>query len=498
MLTCKLGDSIINCYDGAHSKETLKSWANKNILVCSACGKPYEYCHGRIVHPYFRHKEKDQCEDKYSEAETEEHIEGKKSLYEWIKAQEGVCDAVLEAWLPETHQRPDIMFKYNGEKYVIEYQCTPIASQYLERHELYSAAGIHDIWILGTEKYLDKSEHASKNTHKTIEDYCSLYFDAILGVIVSNDLLNIDCVGYRIEPSSCYYQKESRNSIQSKRVTFDGCYDKYFIRIDSVCFSNGKIAITRLTEIEIKQYSDPIVRAEERKVEISRACNDYINTIFKYFEDKYDIDFYRMDRDFGFKSNLHYYEIGKTVNYPMVPLNKITYSKYGNVSSEILYFNVTSENTDDVIGYLECELGDEIERKLRLQEMRKEEKKRHQADIEMIKQRLQPYNSKKIYLLFLSDNNKLPASIRFKLVQNYYDDLLKTGEIILKTFQFLESKKADKFVLMIPRKRLCDNHGYRSFYKYYKDDNSKMDVLNDFISLGLTAFTYEDLMRDSI
>lgn len=98
--------------------------------------------------------DKNECEDKYSETETEEHLNGKRDLFEWIKKQPCVTDAILEGWIPETKQRPDIMFKFNGKQYVIEYQCSPIASEYIERHELYQAAGINDIWILGAEKYL--------------------------------------------------------------------------------------------------------------------------------------------------------------------------------------------------------------------------------------------------------------------------------------------------------------------------------------------------------
>lgn len=100
--------------------------------------------------------DKNECEDKYSEAETEEHLNGKRDLFEWIKKQNGVTNAVLEGWIPETKQRPDIMFEYEDKKYVIEYQCSPIASQYIERHELYQAVGINDIWICGTEKYFQK------------------------------------------------------------------------------------------------------------------------------------------------------------------------------------------------------------------------------------------------------------------------------------------------------------------------------------------------------
>lgn len=171
MLTANIGDKIVNCYDGTHNKETLKKWASKKIILCPACGKPYEYCHGRVKTPYFRHMEKDKCEDLYSETETQEHMDGKRDLFEWIKKQKGVKNAVLEAWLPETGQRPDIMFEYDDKKYVIEYQCSPISTGYHERHELYQAGGITDIWICGTEKYMQKNMRI-----KEIEQYACGYY----------------------------------------------------------------------------------------------------------------------------------------------------------------------------------------------------------------------------------------------------------------------------------------------------------------------------------
>ena len=185
MLTCLIGNEIINCYDGIHTKEQLKKWSKKKILSCPACGRPYEYCQGKIKSPYFRHKDKEECIDRYSESETEEHMQGKKDLYEWVKSQHGVTNAVLEAWISETKQRPDIMFEYDNKKYVIEYQCSPIASEYLERHELYNAAGILDIWICGTEKYLGRNKRLN-----TLEKCRRLYYDTKSKVIYKMDSMD--------------------------------------------------------------------------------------------------------------------------------------------------------------------------------------------------------------------------------------------------------------------------------------------------------------------
>ncbi len=116
--------------------------------------------------------DKNECEDKYSESETEEHLNGKRDLFEWIRKQDGVTNAVLEGWIPETKQRPDIMFEYGEKKYVIEYQCSPIATEYVERHDLYKASGIIDIWIAGFEKYFKKNSR-----HKYIEEYICGYYN---------------------------------------------------------------------------------------------------------------------------------------------------------------------------------------------------------------------------------------------------------------------------------------------------------------------------------
>lgn len=179
MLSCLLNGERINCYEEQYSKEQLKKWAKKRILMCPACGNPYEYCHGKVKSPYFRHMDKVECEDRFSEPETEEHINGKKDLYEWIKKQSGVTDCVLEGWINATKQRPDIMFKYKGQQYVLEYQCSPISSEYYERHELYLAAGIKDIWICGIHKYFQfyHTGNGSKQVN-VLEGQTGVYYDS--------------------------------------------------------------------------------------------------------------------------------------------------------------------------------------------------------------------------------------------------------------------------------------------------------------------------------
>lgn len=184
MITALLDGNIIDCESGEYSRDCLKDYSAQNKLICPACRGIYEYCHGECISPYFRHKDKCEC-DQFSEPETEEHSTGKRNLYEWIRKQDGVTDAILEGWLPETRQRPDIMFKWDGTQYAIEYQCSPISTEYLNRHSLYKNGNIKCIWILGTQKYLDyASPEKKKNRDKEIEYDNDIYYDPFKNLLL--------------------------------------------------------------------------------------------------------------------------------------------------------------------------------------------------------------------------------------------------------------------------------------------------------------------------
>lgn len=210
ILTCNIGERTINCFDGSYSKDELKKWSSKNILKCPVCNKTYEYCHGQIAIPYFRHKDKVECNYKYCEPETGEHLKGKRDIYKWLVMQKNVTEVTLEAWLPDTHQRPDIMFKCDGDKYVIEYQCSPIATEYFERHALYQAAGIHDIWICGTEKFLQSNMRI-----KTLENYCAGYYDSKNKHFIFNyqhqeleDVIESTTLKSKVSTNKCFYKQD--------------------------------------------------------------------------------------------------------------------------------------------------------------------------------------------------------------------------------------------------------------------------------------------------
>lgn len=171
MLTCKINEKIVNTIE--YKDKDLRKWSNKGILKCPICKDKMVYRNGNYKIAHFSHEYA--CGEEgsliYSHPETKEHITGKLALYNWLKTQ-NVENLKLEHWIPETKQRPDIYFELDGVRYVIEYQCSPIATQYDERRSLYELAGIKDIWILGIENYEIIKEHENlymARRTKTIE-----------------------------------------------------------------------------------------------------------------------------------------------------------------------------------------------------------------------------------------------------------------------------------------------------------------------------------------
>lgn len=201
MLSCIIGGKSINSFDYDEAK--LREWSNKEILKCPECNERVIYCKGDYKIPYFKHEIGSECSgNKYYEPMTEEHINGIKMLYNRLKEIKGVENLEVEKYIKNTKQRPDIYFEYEGERYCIEYQCSPISTQYNKRHELYQLEGINDIWILGTEKYNFEKFKEGDNTIdfeeksiKTIEDEIDRG-DSPLLYLKEGNILKIDEDGF--------------------------------------------------------------------------------------------------------------------------------------------------------------------------------------------------------------------------------------------------------------------------------------------------------------
>lgn len=168
MLTAqtKVGRNI--CLGLDYKKDTLLDLRNKEEFFCPICGESVLLKLGdqRIFH--FAHKQGGSCRDFY-ENESIYHMEGKRQLYQWLMGQK--IPAVLEYYDKEIQQRPDIMFKHNGMKYALEYQCSSIPEGiFMKRTNSYLLNGYIPIWILSSSQI-----HFKKKNSATLSNFQYLF-----------------------------------------------------------------------------------------------------------------------------------------------------------------------------------------------------------------------------------------------------------------------------------------------------------------------------------
>ncbi len=114
---------------------------------CPSCHRAVYLKTGPVTRPHFAHFQKEAC-DVFSEGETEEHLEGKLQLREWLERQKVTVE--MEAYLPELKQRPDLLVHLGEQKLAIEFQCSSIPiAKVVERTQGYLMAGYQVVWILG-------------------------------------------------------------------------------------------------------------------------------------------------------------------------------------------------------------------------------------------------------------------------------------------------------------------------------------------------------------
>lgn len=364
MLSCKVGNTIIYTFNNTYDKHTLKEWSDKNRLICPDCGKPYEYCHGKIVSPYFRHKEKSECEGLYHESETEEHIKGKIALFNWLLSlqKQGLVQSVkLEAYIPETRQRPDLYFEKDGQRFVIEYQCSPIASEFLERKELYKLAKVNDIWIMGTEKYNlhiynNYAQHYSR--YKTIEKNTDYYFNINNNMLYINNKLikkeltykqirlpeyiSFNLNDYILDNNALFINKEILNRYK------EDDYNKYLADKDRIDAENKRLA-------ELEEKRSNIVK---RVIDLYNKSNINLCVNYReatpYYNWAIDFEIITKINDINYHYNYVFFIKDNCIDFCEMNYNKPKYINLGTFNSneitdeqisEFVYFKMSGFNS---------------------------------------------------------------------------------------------------------------------------------------------------------
>lgn len=147
MLTALNQDGQLITLQGEARNSAIRLRKQKKFY-CPICKEPLMLKAGPVKIPHFSHRHRSQCTGAASEPESPRHLKGKLDLFEWCKISR--LDASLELYLPDIKQRPDLLVKSGGKQYAIEFQCTPISVQTVEKRSMrYLLSGIKPIWIVG-------------------------------------------------------------------------------------------------------------------------------------------------------------------------------------------------------------------------------------------------------------------------------------------------------------------------------------------------------------
>jgi competence protein CoiA len=268
--------------------------------------------------PYFRHKEKDiSCDNKYSEKETQEHILGKQILYNRLLGIQNIGaikNLKLEAYIPETKQRPDIYFEKDDQRFVIEFQCTPIATEYLERSELYKLANIKDIWIMGLKKYSvilnSKEQKFYKNgRNKTLEEYSHYYLDVVSKMLCCSGIKVRYLLPYKHIAKDYYVYPVDNFIFRQNKLTIDDDILSDLILLDTKYFEENQDKIIHKEKIrQIKENKIDIIK------KIKLQCSDINNIELSYGKKYNDYYLWRLEIKYGL-NNFTFFVKSKSIDF---------------------------------------------------------------------------------------------------------------------------------------------------------------------------------------
>lgn len=233
----------------------------KDNYYCPGCHELVYLKRGEINQIHFSHYDKINCQS-FSEGETEEHLLGKKLLYDWLTNQGIKCQ--LEPFLSNLKQRPDLLIQRQKEAPIaIEFQCSSLSvNRMIERTNGYKNKGYVVYWILGKKFHLHKKmtsfQHLFLNEGENIKNYY-LQLDSTKG-----ELSILTDIYLKKLPSQVQF-KVSRFSLREPSNTIDKCkvdvlnnksskMTESFSFIESQLFLNKGRAFQHKTMIEFQKY----------------------------------------------------------------------------------------------------------------------------------------------------------------------------------------------------------------------------------------------------
>ncbi|WP_100487483.1 competence protein CoiA [Sporolactobacillus pectinivorans] len=147
MLVAELNDGRrISLVSSQYSRNELGKLREREKFYCPVCRSPVLLKIGEKKRWHFSHHPLYHCLVD-AETETEAHLAGKETLFRWAKM--NGLSAELEHYLPEIHQRPDLLLR-GIQPVALEFQCSSISESAVEKRTYgYLHSGVFPVWILG-------------------------------------------------------------------------------------------------------------------------------------------------------------------------------------------------------------------------------------------------------------------------------------------------------------------------------------------------------------
>lgn len=126
-------------------------------LKCVDCGATLIFKFGKMNIPHFAHKNLEEAESRgcsYSK-ETEEHIEGKKLLMDYMRSLYPKAMVEQRYYLKEINRYSDIFIRFqDGQELAIEFQRIDTGIEYYEsKKKDYEKITLNNIWIVGNNDF---------------------------------------------------------------------------------------------------------------------------------------------------------------------------------------------------------------------------------------------------------------------------------------------------------------------------------------------------------
>ncbi len=197
---------------GLETPERLRSLSDARALTCPGCRATVVLHAGSVRAHHFAHLPGTVCTLPASEPETEEHRAGKLLLARWLREALPDADVQVEAYLPETAQRADVLaILPDRSRIALEFQCANLSARdWRRRHQQYRSAGLRDLWLLGGSRLITGEAKAEKRagdgqetvapelvTLRTSDLERTLFWDGA-------PLLFLDAAGERAEAGHLY------------------------------------------------------------------------------------------------------------------------------------------------------------------------------------------------------------------------------------------------------------------------------------------------------